>query len=158
MLFLTTAQRKAIPSFISYPYDSPYICYLHRSPCWLFCPFSVQIQKEGERQRGRADSCGDNRALVATVRGFDWRLGGVIDKDPPAAPVTAPVREPARLTSDVSTGTARSHPQHTHIQRQQPKHLAYQPLTKPFTSASVCLTVILKGMTPILELLYVFSI
>ena len=46
---------------------------------------------------------------------FDWQLegAGVIDKDPPAIPVTAPVREPARLTSDVSNGTARSHPKYT---------------------------------------------
>lgn len=42
---------------------------------------------------------------------------GLIDKDPPAIPVTAPVREPAHLTSDVSTGTACSHPHHTHTNR-----------------------------------------
>lgn len=75
---------------------------------------SILVQTLGQRRmREWADSCVDNRAQVAIVRRFDWRLGGLIDKDPPAIPVTAPVREPARLTSDVSTGRAHSHPQHT---------------------------------------------
>lgn len=99
--------------------------------CWLIVAFS-------SKSRNRADSCADNRGLVATVRGFDWQLGGLIDKDPPAIPVTAPVREPALFTLDVSTGTARSHPQHsqahTPTPREQPKHLAFHNLGFPFKS------------------------
>lgn len=60
--------------------------------------------------------------------------GGLIDKDPPAIPLTAPVRAPALFTLDVSTGTARSFPlyhppppntqAHTLTSREQAKHLA----------------------------------
>lgn len=49
--------------------------------------------------------------------------GGLIDKDPPAIPVTAPVRVPTHLTLDVSTVTAHSHPHcmYRHAQRDREK-------------------------------------
>lgn len=87
------------------------------------------------------------------MRGFDWQLGGLIDKDPPAIPVTAPVREPALFTLDVSTGTARSYPQHTQAHtptpREQPKHLASHNLGFLFKSTNpLMMNTRERGMLP----------
>lgn len=48
------------------------------------CPIPDSFASFFMSGRERADSCVDNRSLVAVVKGFDWQLGGgLIDKDYP---------------------------------------------------------------------------
>lgn len=68
----------------------------------------------------RDDSCADT-GVVAMVRVFDWQLGGLIDKDPPAIPVTAPVKSINSSHFACINCYSHSHPhcmyRHTHRDR-----------------------------------------